>query len=135
MIRLPSKLSFLRNLFIPALTPTPLPPGEGLFRIQALASVSCKIVVWKDVYYKLGADSWWFKQGIPATLNFPEYFVLTAKEDKTPLEKAPRENIADKIIDTNDTSFAHQAFPQMGNVACQTHHIIMLGTYSKPLRS
>ena len=49
-IRLPSKLSFLRNLFIPALTPTPLPPGEGLFRIQALASVSCKIVVWKDVY-------------------------------------------------------------------------------------
>ena len=48
--RLPSKLSFLRNLFIPALTPTPLPPGEGLFRIQALASVSCKIVVWKDVY-------------------------------------------------------------------------------------
>jgi hypothetical protein len=85
--------------------------------------------------YKLGADSWWFKQGIPATLNFPEYFVLTAKEDKTPLEKAPRENIADKIIDTNDTSFAHQAFPQMGNVACQTHHIIMLGTYSKPLRS
>ena len=47
--RLPSKLSFLRNLFIPALTPTPLAPGEGLFRIQALASVSCKIVVWKDV--------------------------------------------------------------------------------------
>ena len=50
-IKLPSKLSFLRNLFIPALTPTPLPPGEGLFRIKALASVSCKIVVWKEVYY------------------------------------------------------------------------------------
>ena len=47
--RPPSKLSFLRNLFIPALTPTPLPPGEGLFRIQALTSVSCKIVVWKEV--------------------------------------------------------------------------------------
>jgi len=47
--RLPSKLSFLRNLFIPALTPTPLPLGERLFRIQALTSVSCKIVVWKEV--------------------------------------------------------------------------------------
>ena len=52
LFKLPSKLSFLRNFFIPALTPTPLPPGEGLFRIKALASVSCKIVVWKEVFSK-----------------------------------------------------------------------------------
>ena len=66
-IRLPSKLSFLRDLFIPALTPTPLPPGEGLFRVQALASVSYKIVVWKEAY-SLGYARSSLTQPTPAKL-------------------------------------------------------------------
>ena len=76
--RLPSKLSFLRNLFIPALTPTPLPPGEGLFRIQALASVSCKIVVWKDVYCKF------------ATYRFVATLYVKPKDRRPPCRKTPK---------------------------------------------
>ena len=67
--------------------------------------------IWLINDYKLGRDSWWFQLGIPATLNFPEYFSLEAKENKTPLEIEQREKIADKIIGIIHLYRNHQILP------------------------
>ena len=70
-----------------------------------------KPTIWLINDYKLGRDSWWFKLGIPATLNFPEYFSLEAKENETPLEIEQREKIADKIIEVIRLYRNHQILP------------------------
>jgi len=70
-----------------------------------------KPTIWLINDYKLGRDSWWFQLGIPATLNFPEYFSLEAKENKTPLEIEQREKIADKIIGIIHLYRNHQILP------------------------
>ena len=70
-----------------------------------------KPTIWLINDYKLGRDSWWFKLGIPATLNFPEYFSLEAKENETPLEIEQREKMADKIIEVIRLYRNHQILP------------------------
>lgn len=58
-----------------------------------------KPTIWLLNDSKLGEDSWWFQLGIPASLNFPEYFSLEAKEDKTPLERKQGKDISNKLIE------------------------------------
>ena len=70
-----------------------------------------KPTIWQLNDRKLSRNSWWFKLGIPATLNFPEYFALEAKENKTPREVELRKSISNKIIETIHLYRNHQMFP------------------------
>lgn len=49
--------------------------------------------------------------GIPATVNFPEYFALEAKKDKTPLEIELRKSISNKLIEIIRLYRNHQMLP------------------------
>ena len=71
-----------------------------------------KPTIWLINDYKLGRDSWWFQLGIPATLNFPEYFVLYRKKNKTEQEKIHRKKMSKEIIDANDIYLRHQPLSQ-----------------------
>ena len=67
--------------------------------------------IWQLNNRRLTRNSWWFKLGIPATVNFPEYFALEAKEDKTPQEIELRKSISNKIIEIIHLYRNHQTLP------------------------
>jgi hypothetical protein len=67
--------------------------------------------IWQLNNRRLTRNSWWFKLGIPATVNFPEYFALEAKEDKTPQEIELRKSISNKIIEIIHLYHNHQTLP------------------------
>ena len=49
-----------------------------------------KPTIWLINDYKLGADSWWFKQGIPATLKFPGIFRADSKRRQDTIRKSAK---------------------------------------------
>ena len=57
-----------------------------------------KPTIWLLDEYKLSRDSWWFKLGVPKTLDFSRYFFLQSKEDDTEEEKKEWKNMLDEIL-------------------------------------
>ena len=70
-----------------------------------------KPTIWLINDYKLSRDSWWFRLGIPATLNFQEFFTLYQKNEKTEQEAQQLKNMTKKIIEINNIYLKHEALP------------------------
>ena len=64
--------------------------------------------IWLINDYKLSRDSWWFQLGIPATLNFQEFFTLYQKEEKIEQETQQLKSMTKKIIEINNIYFKHE---------------------------
>lgn len=46
----------------------------------------------------LSRDSWWFQLGIPSTLDFPNYFALSRKKNRTELEEKQRKDMLNEMV-------------------------------------
>ena len=67
-----------------------------------------KPTIWLINDYKLSRDSWWFQLGIPATLNFQEFFTLYQKEEKIEQETQQLKSMTKKIIEINNIYLKHE---------------------------
>lgn len=70
-----------------------------------------KPTIWLLDEYKLSMDSWWFQLGAPATMNFPEYFALAEKKERTDIEEERRKKMLHQIVESIDLYLEHKAFP------------------------
>ena len=71
-----------------------------------------KPTIWLLDEYKLSRDSWWFRLGIPKTIDFSRYFFLRFKKDDTEAERKEYNNMSNEILRVIHTHDRREVLPQ-----------------------
>ena len=71
-----------------------------------------KPTIWLLDEYKLSRDSWWFKLGVPKTLDFSRYFFLQSKKNNTEAEGKECDNMLDEILRVIHAHDRREVLPQ-----------------------
>ena len=69
-----------------------------------------KPTIWLLDEYKLGRDSWWFRLGIPKTLDFSRFFFLEPEKEE---EKKEWKNMLDEMLQVIRVYNRREALPQI----------------------
>ena len=84
----------------------------GLNLCERSAMSTKKPTIWLLDEYKLSRDSWWFRLGIPKTLDFSRFFSLQSEENDTEERKREWRNMLDQILQVIDIYNKHDPLPQ-----------------------
>ena len=82
----------------------------GLNLCERSAMSTKKPTIWLLDEYKLGRDSWWFRLGIPKTLDFSRFFFLEPEKEE---EKKEWDNMLDEMLQVIRVYKRREALPQI----------------------
>ena len=88
-----------------------------------------KPTIWLLDEYKLSRDSWWFRLGIPKTIDFSRYFFLRFKKDDTEAERKEYNNMSNEILRVIHTHDRREVLPQ--NILPQAMYADFKEMYAK----